>query len=70
MVQFASKLGIFKKHQIETVLVQANGVALVAGTAAVQGALNKLNDLAQILNTVDSLIAIVAKIVPMVLAGI
>jgi hypothetical protein len=46
--------------------LKANEQAIVAGTAAVQGALNALNNLTQILNTVSNLLAIVAKIVPMV----
>ena len=46
--------------------LKANEAALVAGTAAVQASLNALNNLAQILNTVSTLVGIVAQIVPMV----
>lgn len=46
--------------------LKANEQAIVAGTAAVKAALNTLNNLTQILNTVSNLIGIVAKIVPMV----
>ena len=44
----------------------ANEAALVAGTAAVKAALNGLNDLTQILNTVSTLVGTVAQIVPMI----
>jgi hypothetical protein len=46
--------------------LKANEQAITTGTAAVKAALNSLNNLAQILNTVTSLIGIVAKIVPMI----
>lgn len=46
--------------------LKENEQAITAGTAAVQAALNSLNNLAQILNTVASLIGILAKIVPMI----
>ena len=46
--------------------LKANEQAITAGIAAVQGALNSLNNLAQILNTVTNLIGIVAKIVPLI----
>jgi hypothetical protein len=46
--------------------LKANEAALVAGTAAVQASLNALNNLAQILNTVSTLVGIVAQIVPMI----
>ena len=43
----------------------ANEPGLVAATNAVKAALNSLNNLAQILNTVSNLVGIVAQIVPM-----
>ena len=46
--------------------LKANEVALVAGTTAVQASLNALNNLTQILNTVSTLVGIVAQIVPMI----
>ena len=46
--------------------LKANEQAIVAWTAAVKRALDGLNDLTQILNTVSSLIKVVAQIVPMV----
>jgi len=46
--------------------LKANEQAIVTGTAAVKRALDGLNDLTQILNTVSSLIKVVAQIVPMV----
>jgi hypothetical protein len=44
----------------------ANEAALVAGTTAVKAALSTLNNLTQILNTVGTLVGIVAQIVPMI----
>jgi hypothetical protein len=46
--------------------LKANEQAIVAGTAAVKAALNSLNNLAQILDTVTNLVGIVAQIVPMI----
>ena len=46
--------------------LKANEQGIVAGTAAVQAALDALNNLTQILNTVGNLIGIVAQIVPMI----
>ena len=46
--------------------LKANEAGLVAGTAAVNGAVTALNNLTQIVNTVSSLIAMVSQIVPMV----
>jgi hypothetical protein len=46
--------------------LKANEPAIIAGTAAVQGELNALNNLSQIMNTVGNLVGIVAQIVPMV----
>jgi len=46
--------------------LKANETGLVAGTAAVRAALNALNNVAQILNTVTTLVGLVAQIVPMV----
>ena len=46
--------------------LKANESALVAGTAAVKAAVNSLNNLTQILNTVSTLIGIVAQVVTMV----
>jgi hypothetical protein len=45
--------------------LKTNEQALTTGTAAVQAALKGLNNLAQILNTVGTLIGTVAQIVPM-----
>jgi hypothetical protein len=46
--------------------LKGNEQALAAGTKAVQSALNGLNNLTQLLDTVSTLIGIVAQIVPMV----
>ncbi len=46
--------------------LKANESALIAGTTAVNAALDGLNDLTRILNTVSSLVGVVAHIVPMV----
>jgi hypothetical protein len=46
--------------------LKANEAALVAGTKAVQASLNALNNLAQILNTVSTLVGIVAQIVTLI----
>lgn len=46
--------------------LKANEKSLTDGIAAVKTALNLLNNLTQILNTVSSLVGIVAQIVPMV----
>ena len=46
--------------------LKQNEKNIVDGTAAVQAALNTLKDLTQILTTVNSLLTIVAQIVPMV----
>ena len=43
--------------------LKTNEVALVAGTAAVKASLNDLNNLAEILNTVSTLVGTVADIV-------
>ena len=45
--------------------LKANEAGLLAGTAAVKGALNDLTNLAQVLNAVTSLVGLVAQIVPM-----
>ena|ERR1700721_1223938 len=45
--------------------LNANQAAITGGTAAVQAALNSLNNLSQILNTVTNFVGIVAQIVPM-----
>ena len=46
--------------------LKANEQGLVDGTKAVQAAITALNNLTQILNSVASLIGVVAKIVPMI----
>lgn len=46
--------------------LKQNEKALVAGTEAVQDALNRLEKLTEILETVSTLIEIVAKIAPMI----
>jgi hypothetical protein len=46
--------------------LEANEQSIVAGTAAVKGALTELDNLTQILNTVSNLITIVGQIVAMV----
>jgi hypothetical protein len=45
--------------------LKANEPGLVAGTASVTAAVRALNNLTQILNTVGSLIGIVAQVVPL-----
>jgi len=46
--------------------LKANEQAISTGTAAVRAALNSLNNLSQILNTVGSLVQIIGQIVPLI----